>query len=644
MNKHLRYSLLVVLAFAMTISLVKASPIGASPQARPYESNPTVATPTAGISGTFGNERDGNLGTAASFTGVAGTASGNVVFSSFKILPVAQQFPIAWVDIKIKYKHPGTGDDVCTIAYKTSGAAYSTLVTGTGATAKFDRDGNPAVRPWSNIKTYPGAIGLTWNDIQNLMIRILISRGTNAAWDATVDLYEIWLTVYETAPPAASTTVSLQPNSIMGLSVGQDFFVDIYMRDAVALWGYQFTIHYDTNVLTASSFFTYWPFFSAAPSWIDDSAGEVSASYTSYSGDLVGFSGNTPLCRIYFKVDGGGATKLSVDTSILSDPQGTSIAHNLYHGWFSANIVMSLQPPTILPIGAPLLGATWHELYPHYSSSWTLTSWIDNGDSDLSASDQIDMTNATGWLYWFHVDAVTITIHWTFKSPDTGTGEAEITPASREFTMTSPIGSAWHQVYPVYSRGFTITSWTDNGNGIFDPSDQFDFQYTPYDLLLVGPEPPKGSALTAPGVTNTYYDADFSGTWDVDELAIDDTDMDTMYTSGVDVVLAGVGEPADGESLSAPGVFDKFYDADSSGVWDVNEPAIRDADASGTYTPVETHWAHLDSVSTDIILSQKGPAEPGVPEFPLGISLIFAVAPLISVVYLWRMKPKKKVA
>jgi hypothetical protein len=39
-------------------------------------------------------------------------------------------------------------------------------------------------------------------------------------------------------------------------------------------------------------------------------------------------------------------------------------------------------------------------------------------------------------------------------------------------------------IYPEYSREFIITSWDDNsgapgtpGNGVFDPSDQFDFEY-----------------------------------------------------------------------------------------------------------------------------------------------------------------------
>jgi hypothetical protein len=185
------------------------------------------------------------------------------------------------------------------------------------------------------------------------------------------------------------------------------------------------------------------------------------------------------------------------------------------------------------------IGSRWHELHPNYCNYMTLESWFDNGDQVLSASDQIDMLNETdGWLYWWHVDDVTVTIHFTFKPPDEGTGDAEpVEPGALESPMIDPIGSTWHMIYPDYSREFVITSWEDsNGNQAFDASDQFDFE---------------------------------------------------------------------------------FYD----------EPGV----------PV---WAHLDSVTTDIILTFKD-KEPGVPEFPLGIGLMIAMAPAIPVVYLWRRLKKE---
>ena len=188
------------------------------------------------------------------------------------------------------------------------------------------------------------------------------------------------------------------------------------------------------------------------------------------------------------------------------------------------------------------IGSTWHELYPHYCNTMTLTSWEDNGDGVLSASDQIDMTNDTdGWIYWWHVDAVTTTIHFSYKTgplPDgvpTGElGDAEpIEPRALEDPITEPIGTVWHMIYPDYCKEFVITSWQDNGNGVFDESDQFDFEF--------------------------------------------------------------FGE--------------------------------------GTI-----YWAHLDSVTTDLILSfkEKGP---GVPEFPLGAAV--EVGLIVAVAYIWWTRRRK---
>jgi hypothetical protein len=138
---------------------------------------------------------------------------------------------------------------------------------------------------------------------------------------------------------------------------------------------------------------------------------------------------------------------------------------------------------SLLPWGDPVT-SHWHELYPTYSNEWDLTSWEDNGDGDLTASDQIDMIQTVGdevgWKYWFHVDVVTVTIHFTFKDPDTGVGAAEPPELTDPTTSweTDPIGTSWHMIYPDYSKEFVITSWIDNDeSGTFNPSDQFDFEF-----------------------------------------------------------------------------------------------------------------------------------------------------------------------
>jgi len=561
MNKQLKYSLLVVLAFAMIISFANALNIGASPQARPYESNPqnwarsivnanfNPSTPTAMY--------DGDLMSSGSIKTFLTTVSTPVnawfELNTFKNTPSDPLFTsIGWVDFKMKYTIPAFTDDKVRIEYAVGASAWTIISPEvTGAATKFNRDGAAVVRPWTNL-VEPNNGVWEWADIAAFKARFYFTK-MGTYWDAkTIYINEAWLTVYETAPPTAppevgGPAVSIVPDSVLSLAPGSEFFVDIYLRDVVKLWGFQFYIYYDTTVLTATEYFPYHIFDAIAPSWIDDTIGEVEVAYTSYGGDLIGFTGDTPLARIMFIVDGGGATTLHIDTTkpgtgLTEAGTGNILQYTAYDGWFSANIIMSSQPPTVLPPGPPTLGSTWHELYPHYSNMWTLTSWTDQGTLELDASDQIDMIGPDGWRYWFHVDQVTITIHWTFKLPDEGTGEAEPEVPMTELTMGDPTGTRWHQIYPVYSRWFTITSWTDNGDTIFSPTDQFDFQY------------------------------------------------DDEYV-----------EPPE--------------------EW-------------------PTHWGHLDAVSTDIILSQKGPGEPAAPEFPMGIGLVMALAPLALIAQVWRTRKK----
>jgi hypothetical protein len=269
-------------------------------------------------------------------------------------------------------------------------------------------------------------------------------------------------------------------------------------------------------------------------------------SYPTGAGDYM--SANYPkllTCQMTSKSD---TVPCLIDLIDVMYRTGDGLWHNVEYvedGYYG-------KPPTYLSSTAafdPLdpIGSTWHELYPYYCNNLVMTSHVDNGDGELSASDQVDFLNETdGWTYWYHVDAVTVTIHWTFKVDETTpTDPAELgdgepyefnTVEVVEDSIPEPIGSTWHQIYPDYCREFVITSHDDtDGDGALDPSEQFDFVYQ-------------------------------------DE-------------------------------------------------------------------PETTYWAHLDSITTDLILSFKE-KEPPTPEFPLGIGLILAIVPIIPVVYLWRKREK----
>ncbi|RLI44156.1 hypothetical protein DRO69_07995, partial [Candidatus Bathyarchaeota archaeon] len=266
---------------------------------------------------------------------------------------------------------------------------------------------------------------------------------------------------------------------------------------------------------------------------------------------------------------GGPAPLVTIEVTSKNDTQGSLIdlldvkwldGNNVWH---DVDVVVDgyygtppAEPSYSSAIGSgPIeidltnpIGTTWHELYPHYSNILTLTSWEDNGDGVLSASDQIDLLNQTdGWIYWYHVDAVTTTIHWTFEEGQalTGTGSAEPNaPLSLPKIKDNPTGSYWHEIYPNYSKRFKITSWEDDGDGVLSASDRLEILYE--EGFTAPPFPPP---------------------------------------------------------------------------------------TAGPY------WIHIDSVSTDLIWSFKSKEQP-VPEFPLGLGLIMAIAPAISIAYLWRLRKK----
>jgi len=534
-----------------------------------YDSNPTAGSTfvfSGGLtfSGTAANARDGDpLGTNINWpiggqtTTPATTAPyrAGVMMNTFENTPPMGEFTIGWVDIKVSYKASATTDDRYKIMYKlgafSQAAANVTLQDWiSGASAKFDYNGAQDERVWSNIAR-PGGGAWTWADIATLNFRVETQRVGTADTPALVrfSLYEVWLTIYEGTYPGGGggATVSIQPPELSGLGVGSYFYVDVFVTGATNMHGFQFKIDYNPQVLQSIDYFAYNPFILAAPSELNNSlnGGYAAVAFSSWMGDPVGFTGSEPVVRIYFMVVAEARSPLHFTKDILSTITGARIEHTLTDGLYAGPQYLSATANPLpsfnyvqIDLANPI-GTKWHEIFPEYSRVRILTSWTDNGDGILSASDQIDMTNETEWTYWYHVDAVMTTIHFTYKDtyPDA--------KAAAENTTTldpaNPIGSSWHQIYPPgnFSRTFTITSWTDNGNSKFDPSDQFDWEY-------------------------------------------DD----------------------------APGML-------------VN--------------------AHLDAVSTDIIVTQKPipPIPPPVPEFPLGLGIVMALAPMVSIVYIWRLRKNK---
>jgi hypothetical protein len=557
MKNHFKYSILITLFLAatMAISAVFAQvPIGKTVQPVPFESSPTANSKHLNMVATGpASAYDGDLSFFAQIKPAATTSPTGIWFqlATFTTPTPPEPFTPGWVDLKIKYEIPMGSDDMYRIEYQVAPSVTWNVLQPDTTTA-FPAPAQ--IRPFPQIAE-PNDGVWDWTDVSNIKVRVWYTKvGSYVIAQMTMNIYEVWATVYPNPlPPSASTALSVMPPVVMGVSANPGlsltdnmFFVDVYAQGlsgmGAGLWGYQVTIKYDTSIITAIDFWSYWPFVTGAPSGIDDVDGSVSVSYFTFAGDTVGFTGDkTPLTRIYFSVDSAGTSALD-----LLDNRPTYITElkpvglpgftpPLYDGFFSSPSYLSFTGG-IFPGGDPT-GTIWHEDYPIFSRTWTVQGWIDNGDLTLSPSDQLRI-DVGGVVKEYHVDQVTITIHWTFKPPTPGQGKAD--PEDHLFTEIppgwDPIGSRWHQIYPDYSRPFTINSHTDNGATGFDPSDQFDFEY--------------------------------------------DDQPGTVYN------------------------------------------------------------AHLDAVTTNILVSEK-PAPPPIPEFPLGLGIIMALAPMIPIVYVWQLRKNK---
>jgi len=557
MNNYSKFAIFAMLALTITIGIAYAQPvpIGQTVQPVPFESSPTATANFHASPSSTGMMMDGDLGSPGSISSYAsGMPAPSTAWFELKTFktPATPEWDPEWVEIKMKADGAAlTGDDTYRIEYTVGAASWQTLqsdVTGPFATA---------IRPWSQL-VEPNDGAWTWGDIADLRVRVFFTK-KGFAWDnKKMWINEVWATVYPAPPPPiSSTTLSVQPLTVTRVrpydymlgGVQGVCFVEVYVNEVADLFGYQFRLSFDTRVLTPTEAFSYYPWTSVSRHDLDDAGGFVEMSYTIPPpvGTGEAFYGSSPLARIYFYVDaygggaGGGATAdltISIDPleTILTDPDANRIDFTAYNSWFSGSRYLSSLTGYA---GGDPTDTTWHEMYPQYSNTYTITGWSDTDLSgDITHSDQIEMYNETdGTTKEYHVDDVTVTIHWTFKDPPYGEGAAEpLEPL--EPPILSPYGY-WHQIWPPdqFCRWFEITSWDETGTpgepGVFDSSDQFDFYY-------------------------------------LDE---------------------GV-----------------------------------------------TYWAHLDDVTTDILVSEKGP--PPMPEFPLGISLLMLLAPLIPLTYLWRLRKK----
>ncbi len=124
------------------------------------------------------------------------------------------------------------------------------------------------------------------------------------------------------------------------------------------------------------------------------------------------------------------------------------------------------------------IGILWHELYPEFCTNHNLTSWEepleDLYPGRLSPGDQIDMTELVSQnVTWYYVDRVTLTLLVSNPlNPEQSMYIEYKGPFETMYNVkTQPLGSLWHEIYPIYSPVYEIVAWEDNCNGVLSYCD-----------------------------------------------------------------------------------------------------------------------------------------------------------------------------
>jgi hypothetical protein len=87
----------------------------------------------------------------------------------------------------------------------------------------------------------------------------------------------------------------------------------------------------------------------------------------------------------------------------------------------------------------------------------------------------------------------------------------------------------------------------------------------------------------APNV-DRYNDTNSDNIWSVGEPAIRDVNNNGLFNVGTDVVLVGP-TPPNGAVLKVPGASDKYDDLSGDSLWSIGEPAVRDVNGDGRFSP-----------------------------------------------------------
>jgi hypothetical protein len=133
---------------------------------------------------------------------------------------------------------------------------------------------------------------------------------------------------------AQTTTLAVDPASYTAPSVGYNFNVSITISDVTDLYGFDFTLGYNTTLLTATNI-TVGDFFPDSFIWkkdVNDTAGQVRFLVTRALGMEGGLSGSGTIAVASFTSDAEGETDLDLHDTTLDDSFAEHISHDVVDG------------------------------------------------------------------------------------------------------------------------------------------------------------------------------------------------------------------------------------------------------------------------------------------------------------------------
>jgi len=159
-----------------------------------------------------------------------------------------------------------------------------------------------------------------------------------------------FLFLLEPTAALADSVTSIQPAST-GVSVGQNFTVNVDITDVTDLYAFQFDIGFNPAILSANGI-TEGAFLPSGgptffiPGTIDNSAGTISSNADTLLGPGPGVSGNGVLATIDFTAIGSGVSSVTPSNLILLDSTGANINTSAVDGTVTVSGASPVPEPS----------------------------------------------------------------------------------------------------------------------------------------------------------------------------------------------------------------------------------------------------------------------------------------------------------